>query len=102
LKIFNELEQKFKDKPAGVNDGVVYGIVSVKNNIQWLEYYTEPNNIAAYKVFNLDDIMVRIGYMKEADFVLGYLKHLNNDGKLKTWTVYENKDDICLLVSLVN
>ena len=95
LKIFNKLEQNFKNKPAGSNDGVIYGIVKLKyNNIGWIEYYAEPNGIAAYKIFSPDGMINRTGYLEETYFVSNYLDGMKQSGELKTWTVYENQDDI--------
>jgi hypothetical protein len=101
IKQFNDLEQTFKNKPAGLNDGVVYGVVGLRDFDLRLEYYTEPGGVAAYKIFNsqTDGTLNRLGYLKETDFVLNYLDGLNQVGKLKTWTVYENKND--LLVDVV-
>jgi hypothetical protein len=99
IKQFNDLEQTFNNKPAGLNDGVVYGVVGLRDFDLRLEYYTEPGGVAAYKIFNPDGTLNRLGYLKETDFVLNYLDGLNQVDKLKTWTVYENKND--LLVDVV-
>jgi hypothetical protein len=95
LKMFNNLEQNFKNKPAGSNDGVVYGIVKLKYyNVVWMEYYAEPNGIAAYKIFNPDETINCTRYLEETHFVSNYLNGMKQNGEIKMWTVYENKDDI--------
>jgi hypothetical protein len=95
LKIFNNLKQNFKNKPAGSNDGVVYGIVKLKYyDVVWMEYYAEHNSIAAYKIFNSDGTINRTGYLEETHFVSNYLDGMKQDGEIKTWTVYENEADV--------